>query len=214
MFENKRVRTKQKALIKDARGRRITQLDPFQLRLLRKHDVIEAETLWLITEELGTGLSRGGVRLAYIFIAALILQTIVILSRMVDLSMPERAGELLDLNNLLILQIWPWVMLIWFGAKRVRFRRIRRVMLNHGRCPHCGYSLKGLRVDPTDEATLCPECGCAWGLGSSRRSSSRNAASAADSTVDGTEAPASGGRGPLIEVVAVEREEPTRVIAD
>jgi transcription initiation factor TFIIIB Brf1 subunit/transcription initiation factor TFIIB len=37
-------------------------------------------------------------------------------------------------------------------------------MLEHRRCPHCGYDLRMLPTDPDDGSTVCPECGCAWGL--------------------------------------------------
>jgi hypothetical protein len=57
--------------------------------------------------------------------------------------------------------------LIWFTIaivrqRRTRRRRVQAVMLKHGRCPHCGYSLTGLPVDPGDGATVCPECAGAW----------------------------------------------------
>ena len=34
--------------------------------------------------------------------------------------------------------------------------------IEHLRCPYCGYDIRGLPVDPSDGATVCPECGCAW----------------------------------------------------
>ena len=37
-------------------------------------------------------------------------------------------------------------------------------MLQHRRCPHCGYDLRLLPDDCSDGATVCPECGCAWKL--------------------------------------------------
>jgi predicted Zn-ribbon and HTH transcriptional regulator len=53
-------------------------------------------------------------------------------------------------------------MVLWVNAKRARFGKIGRIMLKHARCPHCGYDLRNLPTDPIDEATVCPECGCAW----------------------------------------------------
>jgi ribosomal protein S27AE len=35
-------------------------------------------------------------------------------------------------------------------------------MLEHRRCPHCGYDLRGLPDESNDGATICPECGSAW----------------------------------------------------
>jgi hypothetical protein len=50
------------------------------------------------------------------------------------------------------------------GARRARHKRIRNIMLQHLRCPHCGYDLRLLPTAPGDGATVCPECGCAWRL--------------------------------------------------
>jgi uncharacterized Zn finger protein (UPF0148 family) len=38
-------------------------------------------------------------------------------------------------------------------------------VLEHRHCPHCGYDIHGLPPDEADGTTLCPECGCAWRLG-------------------------------------------------
>ena len=49
-------------------------------------------------------------------------------------------------------------------AQSIEPKKIRRAMLNHLRCPHCGYDIRGLPTDPEDGVTVCPECGCAWQL--------------------------------------------------
>ena len=56
------------------------------------------------------------------------------------------------------------VIMPWLSARQARMRNIRSVMLAHKRCPHCGYNLLGLPVEPDDGATVCPECGAAWRL--------------------------------------------------
>ncbi len=61
----------------------------------------------------------------------------------------------------------PWV--ICFAIKRKRFDNVTEAMLKYSRCPHCGYDLRMLPVDPEDGATVCPECGCAWELPSETR---------------------------------------------
>lgn len=53
---------------------------------------------------------------------------------------------------------------IWLVSARVRFKRIRNIILKHSRYPHCGHDLRLLPTDPEDGATVCPECGCAWRL--------------------------------------------------
>lgn len=50
----------------------------------------------------------------------------------------------------------------WRIARRGRCRHICHIMLQHLRCPHCGYDLHRLPTNPKDRATVCPECGCAW----------------------------------------------------
>jgi hypothetical protein len=58
--------------------------------------------------------------------------------------------------------IWVGPYMLWIGTYNARFKRISRIMLEHLRCPHCGYDIRGLRPDPSDGALVCPECGCAW----------------------------------------------------
>jgi hypothetical protein len=54
---------------------------------------------------------------------------------------------------------------IGFWVARSKYiGRIKSVMLEHQHCPHCGYDLHGLPRDEMDQATVCPECGCAWTL--------------------------------------------------
>jgi hypothetical protein len=40
--------------------------------------------------------------------------------------------------------------------------RWRRVMLEHTRCPACGYKIDA--IPPIDDITTCPECAAAWRL--------------------------------------------------
>lgn len=55
---NKFKAAKQKIhFIKEAHGRRVTQLDPVAMHLMRKHDVIDATNLKIIAREIGSGLS-------------------------------------------------------------------------------------------------------------------------------------------------------------
>ena len=55
------------ARIADARGRRVTQLDPVAMHLLRRHDVIDAGTLRAIAEEIGPATSRATIRWFWAF---------------------------------------------------------------------------------------------------------------------------------------------------
>ena len=151
--------------IKDTRGRLVTLLDPYSLHLLRRHDVIEAEPLREIAEELGPGVSKWGRRAYWIGFA------VGLYSVGSALFLRVRSG-----GGLRFLGIGDVVLLIFFiiffgglylylrGTRQARFRRVCDVMLKHLHCPHCGYDLRLLPVDPRDGATVCPECGCAWSL--------------------------------------------------
>ena len=58
MAERRSPPTQQAGRIKDARDRKMTQLDPVTMRLLHQHDVIPAETLRELADEMGVGWSK------------------------------------------------------------------------------------------------------------------------------------------------------------
>lgn len=144
--------------IKDARGRTVTQLDPIALFLLRQHQVVDAETLRAIANEKGVRVAFdervaliGGLCGALLVISLFTFEFITAGIR--DAAIAKSAG-------LLYLCSLPWI--VWYAIKRRRFNKVAAAMLKYLRCPHCGYDLRMLPVDPSDGATICPECGCAW----------------------------------------------------
>ncbi len=148
---------------KDDRGKPTTLLDPYLLHRFRRHDTIEADALADIAGDLGSGLTR----LARFFLVVGVLCALIgVIAFAEHLIQALRAGKgIFPLPKLLPLaNVWVGPIIIWIGACRLRSRRIRSVMLEHLRCPHCGYDLRLLPVDPVDGATVCPECGCAWKL--------------------------------------------------
>ncbi|MDY7107066.1 MAG: hypothetical protein SYC29_00360 [Planctomycetota bacterium] len=158
----KRSKTERLTHIKDARGRRVTQLDPVELRLLRRHDVIDAESLRAMAGEIGSGLTDQQKKLFRIFGVAWAVIFLVFIIHTVDVCIHGRWLEIFDLSRVALLNMVVWPILVWVRARQVRFRRIRKVMLAHRHCPHCGYDLRGLPPDEQDGATVCPECGCGW----------------------------------------------------
>ena len=153
-----------KGQIRDARGRSVTQLDPVTLHVLHRTDVIEADTLHEVIEDLEPGTARRyrqmivivpcciaalvtGVAALYYFSDAAVRKDLVS-----TLANPAIMGPCLSGGV-----ICPWI-----ATRQARMQRVRFAMLKHRRCPHCGYDLRGLPVDPGDQATVCPECGCAW----------------------------------------------------
>jgi hypothetical protein len=138
----------------------VTQVDPVALYLLRQHDVIDAEALRAIANENGVRI-KGGERAALItgICAALLVIGLfthaLITGDIADAPFAKSAG-------LLCLCSIPWT--VWYVIKRRRFGHVCAAMLGHRRCPHCAYDIRELPTDPTDGATVCPECGCAWKL--------------------------------------------------
>lgn len=150
---------------KDARGRRVTLLDPFALRLLRRHDDIPADVLAPIADEVGPGVAKR----RYLFFWILPLIVVACFAFLIIRKFVIGTGWRFDPVERVL---WPTniillglaVTMMWRSSRRLRMRRVRQVMLKYRRCPHCGYDLRGLPADPTDQATICPECGCAWRL--------------------------------------------------
>ncbi len=146
--------------IKDARGRKVTQLDPIAIYLLRQHDIIDADVLRAIAREKGVGITRKE-RVALILGVLGVLLVIGLITQ--SLIVGDFGGAPFARTSSLVffccLAGWCWIRL-----KRARFGNVAAAMLKHSRCPHCGYDLRLLPTDPEDGATVCPECGCAWRL--------------------------------------------------
>ena len=151
--------------IKDARARKVTQLDPVTMRLLRQHDVIPPETLRKLADEIGVGWPRL-VRWTFILMLSTFAVVLLVTGSHLLLDVIFANAGLAEAAKRLAPLTAPvaGLLCIWFVSARVRFKRIRNIILKHSRCPHCGYDLRMLPVDPADGATVCPECGCAWRL--------------------------------------------------
>ena len=148
-------------LIKDARGRCITMLDPIALQTLHRHEIIPAEPLHEITREIGLGIGRRRLYAGYVCWVLGILGCIavVVLKFVIGFRIFSIVG-LAAFANAVVIALG--VFFTWRGARRARFERVLGVLLEHRRCPHCGYDIRGLPTAPSDRATVCPECGGAW----------------------------------------------------
>jgi len=147
--------------IRDARGRKVTQLDPVMMHLLHRHDAIEAEALRAIAEDVGPAYTRAS-RIATwtLFILGAAGVVALLVRAYLFRGGLDTVGKILTAVNIICLALV--VFGLWAGARKLRFGRVRRIMLAHRRCPHCGYDLNGLPGDEKHGATVCPECGCAW----------------------------------------------------
>ena len=155
--------------IKDARGRAVTQIDPVAMYLLHRHDQgIPYEVLRELTREIGVG--RPATNRLELWAAVVAFLCVLLLVGDGLLQLARRTttfGEFMW-RAILFQGVWIVPLALWVTARRNRFHRIRKAMLRHLRCPHCGYDVRGLTADPQDGATVCPECGCAWRLESAR----------------------------------------------
>ena len=146
--------------ITDARGRRVKQLDPVTMLLLRKHDVIEADVLRAIAREQGVGIT-GKER---VFLAVGVIGALLVIGLFTYETFVGGVGDAPFAKSAGLIFLCALPFFAWYTIKQSRFRKVAAAMLKHRRCPHCGYDLRLLPVDSTDGATVCPECGCAWRL--------------------------------------------------
>ncbi len=164
MIENRQGRSqRQRGRIKDARGQRITLLDPVLMHYRRRHDVIEAGALREIARDIGSGWPIPGqcifATLWGITLVAMVIAHFVKWGGGLWLH-PRERRLLLILAVLFVVNL----AVVWVSSRIVRRKKTCRTLLKHSRCPHCGYSLRGLPKDTDDGATVCCECGCAWRL--------------------------------------------------
>jgi hypothetical protein len=151
--------------IKDARGRKVRQLDPVSMHVLRQRGVIDAETLRKLAVGIGVGWPVLVKLTFFVMLAFLIVCLLVTGVQFVreGVSGTARLGTFAE-RLLYLIPPLAGLLMIWFVSARVRFKRIRKIILKYKRCPHCGYDLRMLPTDPEDGFTVCPECGCAWEL--------------------------------------------------
>jgi hypothetical protein len=134
------------------------------MHLSRRHDVIPPEPLRAIARDVGIGMTRANQIAFWGGVVCLLCLCIALIILLVRLQNGTIGLRRFGLSLLPYGSIWIALYAFWMGTRGVRFQRITKVMLQHRRCPHCGYDLRDLPVDGADGATVCPECGCAWRL--------------------------------------------------
>lgn len=164
MVEKEPRTTWQAGPIKDARGRSVRQLDPVIMHLSRRHDAISPEPLRAIAQDVGIGMTRANQIAFWGGVLCLVCLGIAFVILFVKFQNGTIGLRRLVLSLLPYCGVWIAPYAFWRGTRGVRFQRITKVMLQHRRCPHCGYDTRGLPADASDGATVCPECGCAWKL--------------------------------------------------
>ena len=164
MAEREPPATQQAGRIIDARGRSVSQLDPVMMHLLHRPGIIPSDVLGEIAQQVGFGITRGTRVLLWGSIAGIICLAIAL-----AICITRLVGGSISTAKLLR-SLVPYIGVLtgsftcWIALRNARHQRVGKAMLQHRRCPHCGYDLRLLPVDPADGATVCPECGCAWRL--------------------------------------------------
>ena len=146
-----------------------TRLDPITLRLHGDSDRIPPDRLQQMCVRIGTRMTRtelwlfGSPRVMLWVIRLTVIGFCLLMVAFAAAAIlhPVRLGRIAP-YLLLLGGCVAFLYLLWIGARRTRSRRVVEIMLEHLRCPHCGYDLRMLPTDPHDGATVCPECGCAW----------------------------------------------------
>lgn len=151
--------------IQDARGRTVKQIDPVKLHLLNNDSVIPAEKLRTISDELLPGARRQRLILLLTSVFTILFivgGTVVYFRYFGTWGGFDPVSTAIHIVQLAVILLGP---IIGFRIARQKYAtRITTVILKHRHCPHCGYDIRGLKIDPSDGATVCPECGCAWQL--------------------------------------------------
>lgn len=156
--------------IRDARGQAVTAMDPVKLHVLNLRSAIPADTLLAMADELLPGVRRQrAVQLISMAFTVLFIVggTIVYFTLFSTWKGIDRVSAAIYIVQGLV--ILAGAVIAFRKAKAKYADRIADVMLAFRRCPHCGYDIRALPTDPTDGATVCPECGCAWRLPAAAR---------------------------------------------
>jgi len=162
-------------------------IDPAMLHIRQDYDIIDADTLDAINDDLEPGSGRR-LRFAYRWVPALIVVTLTPLTLVYLFGVANVRGGLIN-GFFNIPGMWVPIMVAviipFFSARKARYRKLRSVMLRHERCTHCGYALNDLPADSVDQCTVCPECAGAWRLDESHSECDRNALRASISPAKG-----------------------------
>ena len=176
MTDSKTGVAKHKGRITDARGRKVSQLDPVRLHLLNQRSVIPAATLRSMADQLMPGVRRQRLIQVLSMAAAFLLivgGTIIYFRYFSPRGWTgfDPVSVTIHIVQLVVILSGP---VIAFRMARAKYlSRIASVMLEHRHCPHCGYDLRELKPDASDGATVCPECGCVWESGVGKSAAKR-----------------------------------------
>jgi hypothetical protein len=125
--------------ITDARGRKVTQLDPVALHLLHRHDAIGSEDLRAIAAAIDPLELRRRPRAALWMPIWIVLWYAAFFGYFhIFNRWRGRDPVLIMFATFYFLYPLAWLYFGFRRARRARWERICRIMLEHRHCPHCG----------------------------------------------------------------------------
>ena len=148
----------------DARGRRVSQLDPVMMHLLHRPGIMPVGVLQQIAQQVGIGITRATRGVFWASVVGLICLGIALAICITRFANGSITATRFARNLIPYTGVIAGLAGSWIALRSARHQKIGSAMLQHRRCPHCGYDLRMLPVAPEDGATICPECGCAWSL--------------------------------------------------
>ncbi len=98
--------------ITDARGRRATMLDRYALHLFRRHDIIPAEPLAALAQEIGSGLSLKHRRLVIAFGVIAAVSAVIFAIFCVDMLIHRQFARVFEKAPLFTLQLCFWPLIV------------------------------------------------------------------------------------------------------
>ncbi|MCC7389877.1 MAG: hypothetical protein IT431_14045 [Phycisphaerales bacterium] len=148
---------------RDAAGRRVRLLDPYPLWLRGCFEPIAEDTLNSIVSDLGV--PNRGRKILLVWVCVLAATLVIAIGGVAASVIIEGRPALDDListltNPAFVVGPIGGVIGAVLATRQHRLTRVRRVLLGHGHCPHCGYRIAGLPVE--GDVVRCPECGGAW----------------------------------------------------
>ena len=151
---------------RDARGKPVKLLDPVPLYMLGRSDVIERGSLDSVMMELDPALATTGAkrtRLRFVIIIVCAIVVLAVIGQVAIIATGDKNALRTLTKPYFFLPVILGMVLPFIIIRAERMKKLKRVMLGHRLCPHCGYDLRNRPVED-DGATVCSECGSAWNL--------------------------------------------------
>ena len=139
MVEREAPATRQAGRITDARDHTVSQLDPVMMHLLHRPGVIPRDVLRDIASEVGFGITRATRGMLWASVAGLACLVIALAICIFRFKAGTITTSRFLRNMLPYSSALCGLFTCWFSLRNARHQRVAKVLLQHRRCPHCGY---------------------------------------------------------------------------